>query len=231
MGPNTHNNSFVYTICVCTYTHNLKTKGTILRSTYPMTALLSKICIYWVRDVCKMWSMSYGFKHASQPLCDTKFCTYSHNSKITGHIWTLYILNAALLSDQEMSIFCVRAGFKMQLMSYGSKHGSQSVSNKQFVRILAIKTWKLQVIYGRSSYRTTALLSETFLVCLIELHERSYQRATVPHMDHSFSDATYYAHILEACAYITIWCTTTHGNKTYLPYDCILHIKWWLYCQ
>ena len=34
------------------------------------------------------------------------------------------------------------------------------------------------MVYGRSAYRTTAVLSETFLVRFIELHERSDWRAT-----------------------------------------------------
>ena len=37
----------------------------------------------------------------------------------------------AVLSD--MSIFCVRAGCKMQLASYGSKNALQSLSDKPFV--------------------------------------------------------------------------------------------------
>ena len=37
----------------------------------------------------------------------------------------------ALLS--EMSIFCVRAGCKIQMMSYGSKNNSQSLSDEPFV--------------------------------------------------------------------------------------------------
>ena len=44
-------------------------------------------------------------------------------------------------------------------------------------------TWELQVIYGRSTYRMTALLSKTSLYGL-ELHEISDWRATTPDMHH-----------------------------------------------
>ena len=62
----------------------------------------------------------------------------------------------------KMSIFCVRAGCEIRLLSYVSKHSSQF----QLIRhlfMLTCNTWKLQVIHGRSAYRITVLLSETFL--------------------------------------------------------------------
>ena len=31
--------------------------------------------------------------------------------------------------------------------------------------------------------------------------------------------------LLLAHTYITIWCATTHDNKTHVPYDCILHTQ------
>ena len=43
-----------------------------------------------------------------------------------------YQMTAILL---EMSIFCVRAGCKIQIVSYASKHASQSLSNKPFLLI------------------------------------------------------------------------------------------------
>ena len=42
----------------------------------------------------------------------------------------------ALLS--EMSIFYARAGCEIRLVSYGSKHASQSPSDKSFVYILTV---------------------------------------------------------------------------------------------
>ena len=125
----------------------------------------------------------------------------------------------------EMSIVCVRAGCEIQLVSYGSKHALQSLSNKQFVYTCI--TWKLQVMYGCSAYQITALLSETFLVCL-ELHERSNWKATSPNMHQSFSDKTFcvytaspYIHhyLVHNCAWQQNSCTL----------DCILHSKRWLY--
>ena len=70
-------------------------------------------------------------------------------------------------SLSEMSIFCVRVGCEIRMNSHASKHTSQSLSAEPFLRIntgLRHIRWKLQVIYGRSAYRTTAILSETFFV-------------------------------------------------------------------
>ena len=73
----------------------------------------------------------------------------------------------ALLS--EMSIFCVKAGCKIWMASYASKHTSQSFSGKPIVHIQlhlthTHVTWKFQVICGRSAYWTTAILLDTFFV-------------------------------------------------------------------
>ena len=62
----------------------------------------------------------------------------------------------------EMAIFYIRAGCKIQMVGYGSEYASQCLSNKSFVRTRI--TWQVQVIYGLSAYRTTVLLSETFVV-------------------------------------------------------------------
>ena len=70
---------------------------------------------------------------------------------------------SALLS--KMSIFCVRAGCKKGLVSYGSKHALQSLSDKPFVHTyITHLTWKLQVVPRHSTHWTTAQLSETFVV-------------------------------------------------------------------
>ena len=67
----------------------------------------------------------------------------------------------------EMYIFCVKAGFEIQIVSYTSKHGLQSLSDRPFYvySVLRRITWKLQVVHECSAYRTTAILSETFFVC------------------------------------------------------------------
>ena len=77
---------------------------------------------------------------------------------ISGH--STYRTTALLL---EVSIFCVRAGFEIQLVSYGSKHASQSLSSKPFVRTCTHNLKTTGHIW-MSAYQTTALLLETFLV-------------------------------------------------------------------
>ena len=90
-----------------------------------------------------------------------------------------------------MSIFCVRAGCKIQMVSYGFKHTSQSFFDKLFVHILTRITWKLGVINGHQTYQMTAILSKIFL-CGLELHERSNWRATALDTHQAFSDTTVY---------------------------------------
>ena len=109
-----------------------------------------------------------------------------------------------------------------------SSHGS--VFPISHLCILTHITWKLQIIYGCSAYRTTALLSKTFLVWFGVAWEIWLESYDPRHAHRLFSD-TNCVHILQACTYIAIWYATTHDNKTHVPYDCILHTKWWLYCQ
>ena len=73
----------------------------------------------------------------------------------------------ALLS--EMPSFCVRAGCEIRMASYTcmspKTHRSLfPMSHFCVYSVLRHITWKLQVICGRSAYRTTAILSETFFV-------------------------------------------------------------------
>ena len=68
-----------------------------------------------------------------------------------------------------MTIFCVRAGCNIWMVSYTSKHALRCFSGKPFVHIhvqlyLRHITWKLQVICGRSAYQTTVILLDTFFV-------------------------------------------------------------------
>ena len=67
----------------------------------------------------------------------------------------------ALLS--EVSIIYISAECKIELRSYGSKHSSQFFLTTHLCVLTRI-TRQLQLIYGRSAYRMTALLSDTFLV-------------------------------------------------------------------
>ena len=101
--------------------------------------------------------------------------------------------------------------------------------------VLTHITRKLQVMYGRSAYQMTVLLSETFLVWFrvareIQLLKNYIYRELQPqtHIGHSLMQIVC---ILQAHIYIAIWQTTTHDNKTHIPNDCLLHTKWQLYCQ
>ena len=75
--------------------------------------------------------------------------------------WTIALL-------LEMSFFYVTVGCEIWMLTYGSKHAPQSLSISHlcictctYCRCI---TWKLQVICGRSTYRMTGMLSETFFV-------------------------------------------------------------------
>ena len=98
-----------------------------------MTGLLSDAPISWIRAACKLRLVSYGSKHTSQSLSNITFCVYL--TKITRklqvmHGCSTYQTTALLL---EMSIFWVRVACEIKLVSYGSKHASQSLSDMPFV--------------------------------------------------------------------------------------------------
>ena len=91
-------------------------------------------------------------------------------------------------------------------------------------------TWKLWVVYGCCAYQMTTILLETFNVWFRvawEILLESYGPQT--RIGRSLIQNCVL--ILQAHTYIGIWSVTTHDNKTHTPYDCILHTKWWPYCQ
>ena len=64
----------------------------------------------------------------------------------------------------EISILLVRAVCEIRSASYRSKHASQPLSNMTFcIYLLTLIIRKLQVVCGRSTNGTTALLSEIFI--------------------------------------------------------------------
>ena len=89
-------------------------------------------------------------------------CELTHITQKTqvtyGH--STYRMAVVLL---EMSIFWVRAANKLQFLSYGCKHASQSLPICNLCMLTPV-TWKLQVVYGSSTYQTTALLLEMVLL-------------------------------------------------------------------
>ena len=134
--------------------------------------------IFLVRAVFEAQLMSYGLKHACNSLSKITFVrTYTHNLKTTGCIRTFYIWNVC--STIEDAYFWVRVACKIQLVSYGSKHASESFSDTLFARtctqlgtylsymdVLHIE-WLLD--YWRH-----------FFVWFVELHKRSDGRAMTP---------------------------------------------------
>ena len=58
-------------------------------------------------------------------------CAYTCNSKTLG--WYVDVLHIEWMLYSERSFFCVRAGCKIWLASYGFKHTLQSLSDTPFV--------------------------------------------------------------------------------------------------
>ena len=155
--------SFLYTIlCVITRTTwNERLHKDVLPIKW--FALLLKVPILLVRAVCKIQSLSYGSKHTSQ------LCTYTHKSKSTACMWMFYRSSDCLLS--EMSIFCVRAGCKIQIASYTpqTRIALSFISHSCVYSVRRCINWKLQVICGRSHIERLLYYWRRSL-CGLELH-------------------------------------------------------------
>ena len=109
--------------------------------------------------------------HSSQPLSSTTFVrvlqhSCMHNSKLPIVYERSTYRMTALLS--EMYVVCARAGCEIWFSRYGSKHTSQSLSDKPCMHLHVrtdthnLKTTAYKPGYVRSAYRTIALLLETF---------------------------------------------------------------------
>ena len=114
------------------YRHNSKLKIVLGRSTYQMAALLSEISIFWVKLYARYdrWVIAPNMHRTSfqyDILCVHTF--------ITPKLQVIYERSpyemTVLLS--EMCIICVRPGYKVQLVSYGSKLPSHFLFGKPFV--------------------------------------------------------------------------------------------------
>ena len=155
-------------------------------------------------------------------------CTYTHNLKLqVVYRRSTYWMTALLW---EMSMFCVRAGCEIRLVSYSSKHASQSLSNKPFVRTYThnLKTIGHILTFSISNdFSTIGDISCVPWSCMRDPNEELY---TAPDTYQSFSDITLCAYTA-ILLYIAVWCTATHDNKTQVPHHCILHTKWRLHCQ
>ena len=89
--------------------------------------------------------------------------------------------------------------------------------------ILTCITWTIQVV--QTLYISNNCSTCTFLtsLCGLKLHERFNWKAMAPDTHHSHSLIQHCVCMLQALTYITIWCATTHDNKTHIAYDCITH--------
>ena len=138
----------------------------------------------------------------------------------------------------EISISCVRAGCKVRLVSYGSKHASQSPSDKQFVwpymHNLEIYRSHMNILHIEQLLRYQRHCS-----CALDLHERSDWRAMAPDKQQSFSDATlcaYTANQYTHCYLVSnyawqqnsraLWLHTTHQMTALLTMmHCFIRAK------
>ena len=126
MASNMHYGLFPICILCANYTHNSKTKDRIRTFYFSNNCSTIEDIYFLVRPVCEIRSASYGSKHASQPLFDTAFCvcTYARHSKL--QVVCRHSTYQTTSSPSDTSIFCVRAGCKIRLASYDSKHASSS---------------------------------------------------------------------------------------------------------
>ena len=84
------------------------------------------------------------------------------------HIWTIFTPNDCTTTRDDS--FLIRAACKLRSASYGSKHVTDSFLYA-ILGILTGKTRNVKVIYERSTYQMTALLSD-MLFTWLELYAR-----------------------------------------------------------
>ena len=160
----------------------------------------------------KMWKyLTLNFSHLLYAI----LCVLTH---IT---WKLQVVDGCSTYQTtvlllEMSIFLVTAACVVWLVDYGTKHALQSLSDTPFLHTYKHNV-KLQVVYVCSTYWTTALLLETFLVWFrvawVIWLESYGPRCTL----RSFFDTT--------CAYYKPVLTSLFGTTTRQQNSCSL----WVY--
>ena len=153
---------------------------------------------------------------------------YTCNSKTTGRIWTLCISNNCS-AIWDVYFLCAGACCDIRLASYDSKHWAQFFSGKPFVRPYTPNLKTKGYIWMVSISNDCSTIVD--ILCVVYNCMRDSTGELRPQIRISRSLIQNCVYILQALIYIAIWCATTHDNKTHVPYDCILHTKWWLYCQ
>ena len=125
----------------------------------------------------------------------------------------------------EISIFCIKAGCKIQLVSYASKHALQCLLINHLC-IHTLLSWKLEVIHGYSAYQMTGLPSETVLLLFRVEWEIWLESYSPRHVSVVFWYNIVYVYCKLVHTLLFSAHATKHDNKTHLPYDCKLHTKW-----
>ena len=164
--PKMHCGLFLTCHSVHPYMHTLETKGQTRTFYLSNESSLMNISTLWVRGVCKVWWVSYRSKRTSQLLSSMILCAYIH--ALLKYYWLyLAVVHTERLLYNRTYLFTVfQLDARYNCRVYGSKHASQSLSNKPFVHTYTDYLKTTCHIYGCSAYQTTVILFETFLVRL-----------------------------------------------------------------
>ena len=140
----------------------------------------------------------------------------TRNSKATGCIWMFYISNEYLQSEMPISVLELDARYELWVMIPNMHHSLCPINHLCIVTCIM---WKLEVICGRSAYRTTAILSETFFVRFRFAWEIWLESYGLTHA----SDILWYHIVCIYCkpictVYIAIWCASIQCMTTELTY-------------
>ena len=105
------------------------------------------------------------------------------------------------------------------MVSYASKHASQCLSDKQFVRIQCTQTCNLKT----SGYMWTFSISNDCciigdILCVVQTCTSDPTGELQPETCISHSLIQHCVSIVQVCMYIANWYTTTPDNKTHIPY-------------
>ena len=123
--------------------------------------------------------------------------------------------------SELMSIFWVRAGYKIRLVRYVSKHSFQFLSGKSFVCPFTNNLQTTSHVWMFSISNDCSTIED--ILCLGLSRMRDPTRKPRPQTPIDRSLLQHFVHILQACTYLAVWCASTHDNKNHVPYDCILH--------
>ena len=157
------------------------------QSTHQTDALLSEIFLFLVRAVCKLSCVTKAFLYAI--LCIIT-CTTKKLKVVQGRFTYRTI---GLVS--EISILFVSAVCEIASASYGFKHASPATFDATFwAYVLTLVTRELQVVRGRFTHRTTALLSEMYIFRVRAGFEMQIASCASKHSSQSFPDRPFYVY-------------------------------------